>query len=311
MEQRSEFKKKSIFKRIFMSLPELEIYYRKQRNYLFEQGKQLKHIELREKLYPLFILFMKVDRFFRKQTFSVIGNSKKYKENVIYAITHIGKNDVENCFEAIRRGCWWFVGDPCVLYKDISGLYLHLNGCIMLDLIDKDDRKIAYQRTLELLKKGGSLIIFPEGARNGSENLPVMNLFQGTAKFSIETGTKIVPIGVEQYDKHFVINFGDPLLPENFRDHFELTECLRDTLATLKWEIWDRTGVESRRDLPEDYREQFAAEFEKRIHPYNTLETVESTRFHSKAEIEQREAFEHLEKLIACRENAFLLRTRQ
>lgn len=32
---------------------------------------------------------------------------------------------------------------------------------------------------------------------------------------------------------------------------------LRDSLATLKYEIWEKAGVESRRDIPFDYWEKF------------------------------------------------------
>lgn len=43
---------------------------------------------------------------------------------------------------------------------------------------------------------------------------------------------------------------------------------------------------------------------------YDTLESVERTRFHTKEEVEQRDAFAHLDMLIPCKENAFLLRER-
>lgn len=303
-------KKKSLIQRFFMPLPELEVYYREQRKYRFEQGKKLSHIKLREALYPFFIRFLMMDRFFRKQTITVIGNQKKYKERVIYACTHIGENDLENIYEAIRRGCWWFVGDPCVLYKDLSGLLLYLNGCILLELRDKEDRHIAYQRAVEVLRADGSLMIFPEGARNGSENLPVMHLFQGAAKMAMETGTKIVPVAIEQYEKRFVVNFGSELLTGDFRGPSELTQRLRDELATLKWGIWEREGMCSRDSLPEHYREQFIREFETRIQPWDTLETVERSRYHTKEEIEQREALSYLSKLIPSKENAFLFRKR-
>ncbi len=49
-------------------------------------------------------------------------------------------------------------------------------------------------------------------------------------------------------------------------------------------------------------------EFEKRIYPYDTLETVERTRFHKKEETEQRDASAHLNKLIPNKENVFLFR---
>lgn len=151
-------------------------------------------------------------------------------------------------------------------------------------------------------------MIFPEGARNGTENLPVMPLFPGTAKMALETNTKIVSIVIDQYDKHFIIKFGKEILPESYNDHVELTQKLRDALATLKWEIWENEEIQQRKSLPEKYGQQFLKEFEKRIHPWDTLETVERTRFHTKAEIEQKAAFAYLKKLIPNKNNAFLFR---
>lgn len=298
-----------MLQRIIMPLSDLEDYYRQQRYIRFEQNKRLKYIQLREAFYPLFFIFLVLDRIFRKQTITVLGNQKKYKGSVIYACTHIGENDLENIYEVIRRGCWWFVGDPCVLYKNISGLLLYLNGSIFLETNDKDDRRIAYLRAVELLKGGGSLMIFPEGARNGTENLPAMELFLGTAKMAMETSTKIVPIAIEQYERRFVVNFGRELIPENFHNQIELTQKLRDTLATLKWEIWEQEPMQHRGSLPENYSELFLKEFEARIYPYDTLETIERTRFRSKISSPQ-EAFAHLQQLIPSKENAFLFRER-
>ena len=300
----------SLIGRLVMPLPELENYYLERRKKRFVQGKELKHIRLRETLYPFFILFLTGDRLFRRQKVTVLGGHKPDKEQVIYACTHIGENDLENIYESLRRGCWWFVGDPCVLYKDLSGLLLYLNGSIFLELTDKEDRHIAYFRSIELLKGGGSLMIFPEGARNGSENLPVMPLFSGTAKMAMETNVKIIPVAIEQYDKRFVIKFGSEILPDNYNNHADLTQNLRDALATLKWEIWENEGIQCRNQLPENFREQFINTFEKRIQPWDTPETIERSRFHTKSEIDQKEVEKHWDRLIPCKGNAFLFRKR-
>lgn len=305
-----DFRHKSLFRRAFMPLSELEVYYCARRKHRFEQGKKLKHIRLRKAFSPIFAKLLTLDRMFRKQTVTVIGNRKKYKDRVIFACTHIGENDLENIYEVLQHSCWWFVGDPCVLYKDISGLLLYLNGCILLETGDKDDRHIAYLRSVELLNGGGSLMIFPEGARNGSENLPVMPLFQGTAKMAMETKTNIVPVAIEQYDKRFVVNFGTEISHEDFSDNTELTQKLRDALASLKWQIWEKEDPVSRDSVPENFGEQFIKTFEKRLQPWDTLESVERTRFHTKAEIEQKDAFAHLDKLIPCPKNAFLFSSR-
>ena len=302
------FKRISIFKRLTMPLSELEVYYRERRRIRLEQGKKLRHIRSREAFYPLFSLFLKIDRRFRKQTIKILGEPQKHNGQVIFACTHIGGEDLERIYETLGRGCWWFVGDPCVLYKDISGLLLHINGSIFLETLDKTDRHIAYLRALEVLKGGGSLMIYPEGARNGTENVPVWPLFQGTAKMAMETHVKIVPVGIEQYDKRFVIKFGQELRPEDYSSHTELTQTLRDALATLKWDIWESEGLQSRSTLPKDYGKKFIEEFAQRIYPWDTLESIEATRFHDKAEMEQREAFAFLNKLIPRKENAFLFK---
>lgn len=298
----------SFIRRLTMPLSELESYYREQRKKRFERGHQPKNIRLREWCYPIFRAFLVVDRKFRKQTITIINLPPKEKKQFIFACTHIGENDLENIYEKLCRGCWWFVGDPYFMYRDISGLFVYLNGVMFLDTGDKDDRRIAYRRSVDLLKAGGSLMIYPEGARNGSENLPVMHLFSGTAKMAMETGTPIIPVAIEQYDKRFVINFGSVLHAKDFRSSAELTQTLRDAMATLKWGIWEQEGIHSRIDISEDYGEQFIRQFVQQLYPHDTLESVERTRYHAKEEIEQKEVEAHLDGLIPCKENAFLFR---
>lgn len=60
------FQRKRFLQRLFMPLPELEIYYKERRKYCFEQGKKLKYIHLREVLYLLFSWFLRLDRLARK-----------------------------------------------------------------------------------------------------------------------------------------------------------------------------------------------------------------------------------------------------
>lgn len=79
-------------------------------------------------------------------------------------------------------------------------------------------------------------------------------------------------------------------------------------MAFLKWEIWENEGIQSRSGLPESYGEQFLKEFAQRIYPWDTLETIERSRFHTKAAIAQKEIETYLDKLIPCKENAFLFR---
>lgn len=303
-------KHKNIFQRMTMPLSDLEQYHRQQRKMRFESGDRPKNIKLREMCYPIFHAFLMVDRLFRKQKITIINPPPKDRKQTIFACTHIFENDLENIYEKLGRGCWWFVGDPRFMYRDISGLFVYLNGVIFLDTDDKEDRRIAYLRSVDLLKSGGSLMIFPEGARNGTENLPVMPLFSGTAKMAMETGTPVIPVAIEQYGKRFVINFGNSLYPADFQNVTDLTKVLRDSMATLKWKIWECEELQSRACLPKDYAQQFRTLFEQKIHPYDTPETIERSRFHTKEELYQRDFLTHLNKLMPRKENAFLFRQR-
>lgn len=302
--------KLSWISRLMIPLPELEQYHLEQRKIRYERGDKPKNIRLREMCYPIFRAFLMADRLFRKQKITILNPPPKEKKQVIFACTHIAQNDLENIYEVFGRGCWWFVGDPCFMYREISGLFVYLNGVIFLDTDDKDDRHIAYLRALDLLKAGGSLMIYPEGARNGSDNLPAMPLFSGTAKMASINNIPIIPVGVEQYNNRFVINFGKELQPKDFQNIAELNQTLRDAMATLKWEIWEQEGLQHRADIPNGYKEQFIEEFGKRLYPYDTLESVERTRYHTKEELEQTDAFSHLQHLNLCKENAFLFRRR-
>lgn len=102
------------------------MYYCEQRKECFAQGIRLKHIWFRKEFSLLFARLLILDRLFRKHTITVIGEQKKYKERVIFACSHIGENDVENIYEVLHHSCWWFVGDPCILFDIYE--WLHFTG---------------------------------------------------------------------------------------------------------------------------------------------------------------------------------------
>lgn len=112
---------------------------------------------------------------------------------------------------------------------------------------------------------------------------------------AVEAGVGVVSAGIERYDERFVIKFGQELRPEDFGCHIELTRALRDALATLKWDIWENKGLQSRSALADDYGKRFIEDFVQRIAPWDMLETIESTRFRSRAKMGQREVLAHLD----------------
>lgn len=174
---------------------------------------------------------------------------------------------------------------------------------------DRTDRHIAKEQSIALLKKGGSLLVFPEGAWNITENEPVMKLLPGAAAFALQSGADIVPMALERYADHYYANIGTQIHYADIRNREAktVTAELRDILATLKWEIWEHMGVQSCTDLLPDYAE---AEFYPMFAPVSdyTIQDAIETRYRDKNIITPTEVFAHLQTMIPHRENAFLFR---
>ena len=300
----------SIFKGITLSQDELDRYYIKKRKQYYEKhGAIPKHIRLHNMLHwilvPCIMLLRKINGI--KLTM-VCDERIKTDKPIIYACTHIGGVDIETAFEAIKNPCWLFLGDPREVYKNIDGFLLSLNGVICLDSKDKDDRRIAKETAIALLQNGGNLMIFPEGAWNISVNQPVMVLFAGTADIAIQSKAQIVPVSIECYGKHMYVAIGKNIeVADIWQDKYELTNYLRDELATLKWRIFEAVGVCSRTEIPEDYRQEFIDGIinDNKDTSYTEQDVVD-TMFRDKNITTCVEAFAHLNSIYPTMSNAFL-----
>lgn len=300
----------SFFKRMKMPLSELEEYYRNRRKAAYESNAPTKGIRWRKSLHFLLIWGLRISRLIWAEKLHIVND--KHTDTgkpLIYAATHIGGHDVEVTFEAIKAHAFAFWGDPGEMYRRSEGALFSFNGAICCDSDHKDDRYIGKETSIRLLKQGGSLLIYPEGAWNIIENQVVMPLYPGTIEIAIRSGAEIVPIAIEQYGKHYYVNIGKnmSLQGKDVCEKQELTYQLRDILCTLKWEIWDRYGHALRKDIPYNYSEIFLARYQAQENEAYTLEDVRNTRFHSKM-ASPKEAFAFAKDLIPNRENAFLFR---
>ncbi len=277
---------KNFIQRMKMDIDTLSDYYMEKRLERFESSIPLKGIDLRKKIHGLPLKLVELDRKASKETVSVINDERIITDRPkIYACTHIGGNDIQRVFEAIKEHAYLFLGDPKGLYKDISGLLLFLNGVINMETKDKTDRFIAKKRAIELLNKNGNLLIFPEGAWNITPNLLVMDLYKGAVLMARETGADIIPVAIEQYDNDFFVSIGKNIKMDDYSalSLDDLNIVLKDAMGTQKWNIVEK-HPQSRKDLNIDEKD-FAQSIVNKC-PYGfTTQDVEKTRYIDKDKI--------------------------
>lgn len=150
-------------------------------------------------------------------------NDKREKTNrsIIFAVTHVGKFDIEVISESIKDHYYLLSGDFEHIQGIIDAPFLGLNGVIYFNEKDKIDRKLASERMIEHLKKHGNLMYFPEGTWNLSLNLPMLPCYWGIVKVAQESNAIIIPVAADQYGKHFNEKYIDGLIfkPKNVVEH--------------------------------------------------------------------------------------------
>lgn len=294
-----DFTKKNLFELRRLSIEELSKYYMEQRKWENENGIPLKNIELRNKIHGILLLIIKIDRLLAKENLEVINDDRvETKKAKIFACTHIGGNDVQRTFEAINDHAYLFLGDPKEIYRDAAGLLLSLNGMIALETNNKEDRRIAKDRSIELLNNGCNLLIYPEGAWNITQNLPVMKLYDGVSLMAKETGADIVPLAIEQYGSNFFVSIGRNISMNKLNgiETKELTKLLRDEMAKEKWKIWESRGLDRRENVASIKIEEFQQEIVDRCGYGFSVQDVIDTMYHDKTVINLDGNFEYQKK---------------
>lgn len=313
----SDFKKKTELQKMKLSLEELSQYYRDKRVYEYSEGIPLKGIEIRKKLNYLVAGILKIDRILSHEKLITLRDDRiKNDKPKIYVCTHIGGKDAERVCEGLHDYGYFLSGDPGTLYRELAGVLLFAKGTIDVELKDKEDRYVSKQRSIELLKRGGNLIIYSEGAWNITDSVPVMQLYSGAVQMALESGAEIVPVALEQDVKNWYISLGKNINYDNETNVDKnkinkLTGDLRDTLATLKWEIWEHISPDiiSRDSIDEDFKKEFYQNIEAKFGHGYTRENIMRDKYHDKNNPEPEVAYSFVKKLVPNKNNAFLLRS--
>lgn len=314
---KEDFKPVSEFAISRMSNEEMIDYYRDLREYIYLKGEKVKGIKLRQTIKPIIVKFLKLQRLFTGKKLEILGDESIKEDNrpTIYAISHIGRYDLEIVCEAIKEQAHILCGDPETMYRNLDGFMAQLNGAVYVDTDSKSDRHVAKETAIKVLEQGGNILIYPEGIWNLEPARPILPLYPGVIEMAYRTNASIVPVGIEQYDDKFIVNIGknfevsDYIDSDNYtkEQENEARDALRDAMASLKWKIWETAGECSREDFPESYYDDFV---NQRLNewPVYDRSTLEKRTFKEKGVTSQNEVYQFTKKLIPKKENAFLFR---
>ncbi len=271
-------------------------------------------LKTRQRLHSLVLLVFVIKNWLSGFSCKVIKDEREKTDRpIIFALTHVGKFDIEVSAVGIKDHFYLLSGDYEHLQGLVDGAFLLLNGVLYFNEKVKWDRSEIVTRMIEHLKTGANLMYFPEGTWNLKPELPMLPCYWGIVDIAKKSNAVIVPVAVEQYGKRFKINIGKNIDLQKYgadvSEKSRAISMLRDALATLKWEIWESEPQLKRNQMSgnewEEYIDARLAEW-----PYFSLDYIDGMIYKPKNVVLYSDAFAHLNNIKPNTQTAFLFNKR-
>ena len=184
------------------------------------------------------------------------------KKTYIFAANHSFDEDAISVLQTIDRNVYLLHGTTDQMEHNPVFLAVWLNGMIYVNRLDYNSRKDAVQKMKRVLESGNSVVLFPEGGYNNTENQLIMPLFSSPYQLSKEIGVDVVPvISFNPYGSNKIyMRVGNPINLTQY-DKYEAMAILRDEMSTIVYQIMEKHTVPVKRnDLGTDPRTSFMEE---------------------------------------------------
>lgn len=199
-------------------------------------------IELRRRISPMLRGCLRLAAKHRivVEQYPVLAPGQPY----IFASTHYFQENIIANLAAIDRSTWVLVGTTDQLEHNPQMYAAWLNGMIYVDRMDDCSRKESVKKMLRILNAGSSILLFPEGGWNNSENLLVNPLFSGPWLLAKQTGVPCIPVAVFcEHDSDVIyMRYGEPIELGKLEKSTAL-DLLRDRMASLMYEMIAQHGT--------------------------------------------------------------------
>ena len=252
-------------------------------------------------LHPVMLMSVKLLRCLRRQKFVFFNTIPHIKTNAIFTVNHSCSLDIPVSCEVIGTHAIVLVGTQEL--QPLDRAFFNLNGTIWVDRHRKASKAAARKSMLEVLRRGKSLLVFPEGTWNLSPNALHLPLYWGVIDIARESGKPIIPMCLEYIGRDIVVSFSAPISVGSEDGKQEKFEDLSAAFSTMKYDIFEQRCKCTRKNVSE---EDWDAHVVGSVKAYPCLDIGYEKSVIRKTHTAPEEAFAHLSRLIPCRENAFL-----
>ena len=203
----------------------------------------------------------------------------------IYAATHVFYDDIAAISCCLKNNAYLLFGneDPDSTPSGIDRIALSLNGIISVSRDNKVSRAAAKRKMVEVLKKHGDILYFPEGLWNLTPNLLVQKLSWGIFDVAENAGANIVPVTVDLVNDEYCVIIGGKFDYLKYPSKNVAIEGLRDMMATMVYELIEMKPPAMRDTLNDDYWLRHIAKQFAKI-PRRDRSKDESYAYHPKGE---------------------------
>ena len=185
----------------------------------------------------------------------------------IFASTHHFDEDIIANLAIIDRNAWLLTGATHQVEYNPQFYAAWIHGMIYVDRRNPESRKESVKKMKRLLEAGASVVIYPEGGWNNTENLLIQKLFAGPYTLSQELNIPVVPLSLfhEVGSNTIYYRAGEPLkLYEHNKE--KALQILRDSMATMMYEQIEKHSTPLKRselsgDIHYNYMEVRKAEY--------------------------------------------------
>ena len=177
----------------------------------------------------------------------IIENNLSYKGPVIYAVNHTNVSDTPVVFHTLNKQAYILAGTKS--QKLIDSIGFNLNGVVWVDRHSAKSRKKSTEIIYKILSSGGSVMWFPEGTWNLTDNLLMLPMRYGIVKMAAKANVPIVPISIHYVGSIIYSTVGEPITIGINEDAITAITQLRDIMATMKYEQMEACGVYKRIDV--------------------------------------------------------------